>query len=179
MMRNVVCAAATLAAAMIGAGVANASSTVTFNPGTYYLAYTDFGSPVDTLVVSISGGNADFTLSGSDNETFTVPNNSVPDLVLPGPNPVYDVSSLPSYSWDSSAYPYLTFYTNSNGGGMTIGSQPSDVGSNLVNLFQSSDGTGQVFSISGVPEPATWLMMLAGLGLAGAALRSRRRLAVA
>ncbi|MBZ4119981.1 PEPxxWA-CTERM sorting domain-containing protein, partial [Escherichia fergusonii] len=27
----------------------------------------------------------------------------------------------------------------------------------------------------GVPEPATWAMMIAGFGLAGAAARSRRR----
>lgn len=31
----------------------------------------------------------------------------------------------------------------------------------------------------GVPEPATWALMLAGVGLAGAALRRRRRLAMA
>lgn len=30
-----------------------------------------------------------------------------------------------------------------------------------------------------VPEPATWAMMIAGFGLAGAALRSRRRVSVA
>lgn len=39
------------------------------------------------------------------------------------------------------------------------------------NLF--SDGT------FGVPEPATWSMMIMGFGLAGAALRARRRPAVA
>ncbi|MBU1374731.1 MAG: PEPxxWA-CTERM sorting domain-containing protein [Alphaproteobacteria bacterium] len=32
-------------------------------------------------------------------------------------------------------------------------------------------------SESGVPEPATWALMIAGFGLAGTALRSRRRLA--
>ncbi|WP_309606285.1 PEPxxWA-CTERM sorting domain-containing protein [Phenylobacterium sp.] len=33
---------------------------------------------------------------------------------------------------------------------------------------------GDVLSAAGVPEPSTWAMMLAGLGLAGAALRRRR-----
>ena len=34
------------------------------------------------------------------------------------------------------------------------------------------------FNNAGVPEPATWAMMILGFGLAGGALRSRRRLAI-
>jgi hypothetical protein len=39
-------------------------------------------------------------------------------------------------------------------------------------------GAGGLSASGGVPEPATWAMMIAGLGLAGATLRGRRRLAV-
>ena len=35
------------------------------------------------------------------------------------------------------------------------------------------------FEVSAVPEPATWAMMIAGFGLAGAALRRRSKAAVA
>ena len=58
------------------------------------------------------------------------------------------------------------------------------------NAFETGDyqdvtsafGTAQgvfLFSDTGVPEPATWAMMLVGFGLAGAALRRRRQVVVA
>ncbi|MBX9665318.1 MAG: FxDxF family PEP-CTERM protein [Novosphingobium sp.] len=53
-------------------------------------------------------------------------------------------------------------------------------------LFQISEGigggNGGVFldniDVSAVPEPATWAMMLAGFGMIGFGLRSRRKQAV-
>ena len=39
------------------------------------------------------------------------------------------------------------------------------------------DSTGVNFTISSVPEPATWSMMIIGFGLAGAAMRRRAGLA--
>ena len=41
----------------------------------------------------------------------------------------------------------------------------------------SATGTG-TFNIAAVPEPATWAMMIAGFGLVGGSLRSRRNLPV-
>lgn len=35
--------------------------------------------------------------------------------------------------------------------------------------------SGGAIGVAGVPEPATWLMMICGVGLTGAALRARRR----
>jgi hypothetical protein len=46
------------------------------------------------------------------------------------------------------------------------------------NGFYGGDSTGLNFSISAVPEPATWAMLLAGFGMIGFGLRSRRRQAV-
>jgi hypothetical protein len=40
-------------------------------------------------------------------------------------------------------------------------------------------GIGGIASTRGVPEPASWALMLAGVGAIGLALRSRRRLALA
>ena len=41
-----------------------------------------------------------------------------------------------------------------------------------------TDGLGSVVVGSAVPEPASWAMMIAGFGMVGATLRSRRKLAV-
>jgi hypothetical protein len=41
-----------------------------------------------------------------------------------------------------------------------------------------SDGLPYHFSITALPEPATWATMLVGFGLTGAVLRTRRRVAV-
>jgi hypothetical protein len=62
------------------------------------------------------------------------------------------------------------------------------IGGSEVNIFsngaepgndafynQAYDNTSGTFSLSAVPEPATWAMMLVGFGLAGATLRSGRR----
>lgn len=42
-------------------------------------------------------------------------------------------------------------------------------------VFLDNFTTGGAGPISAVPEPATWAMMIAGFGLAGAAIRGRRR----
>lgn len=41
----------------------------------------------------------------------------------------------------------------------------------------SNDSTGVTFTMTRVPEPASWAMLLAGFGLTGAALRRRRAVA--
>lgn len=53
--------------------------------------------------------------------------------------------------------------------GLTIGGD----GAFYVTNF-SAGGPGQVLRIAAVPEPATWLMMIAGFGLVGATLRRRQ-----
>jgi len=161
------CVAGCLGAASNAAAV----DTVTFIPGTYDLAETYLGAPVDTLVVTVSGGVADFTLSGADNATFSVPNDTAPDSFVFGDDPVYSTSII-SESWDTTTYPFLTFWTNGGDGGVTVGSIPGDEGTNLFNTFQSTEGSGQVFTAT--PEPASWALLIAGFAGMGAAVRRSR-----
>jgi hypothetical protein len=70
-------------------------------------------------------------------------------------------------SANGSIQPYLNAY---------IAAAPSLTGNAYVLL--SDDGKSQGFVI-GVPEPATWAMMIMGFGAVGMVMRSRRRLALA
>ena len=165
---------ATIAGMSLIGGTAQAD-TVTFIPGTYYLAESNLGTSVDTLVVSISGGVADFTLTGTDNATFTVPNLATPLGLQFGDSPYFAAPPVTA-SWDLSTYPYLTFWATPNDGGFTAGSVPGDTGSNFINIYQSTDGTGQVFSLlNTTPLPSSWTMMLAGLAGFGFFAVYRRR----
>ncbi len=171
---------AALAAAGLMACAASASAgTITFLAGTYDLSTSYLGDPTDTLVINVSGGVASFDLDSSI--TWSLPDVATPDGdVFGGHNaPYFLASSVTAPSWDTETYGYLTFWASSENGGMTIGAQPGDGGGggvNLVNLFQSSEGTGQVFA---VPEPATWALMLTGFAGLGAAMRARRRAPIA
>ena len=42
-----------------------------------------------------------------------------------------------------------------------------------------SDSTGLNFTLTAVPEPASWALLIAGFGLTGAVLRRRRAVALA
>lgn len=69
------------------------------------------------------------------------------------------------------------------GDGFSCGSASGTVLASGYTLAGVSGGwlarTGSVVSVTAVPEPASWAMMIAGFGLAGAAMRRRRTLAIA
>jgi hypothetical protein len=171
---------AALAAAGLMACAASAqAATITFLAGTYYLSDAYRSAPTDTLVIGVSGGVASFDLDGS--VTWSLPDVVTPDGDAVGGDfaPYFLAGSVTSPSWDTGTYGYLTFWGAVNDGGLTIGAQPGDgggEGNNLYNLFTSSEGPGQVFAI---PEPAVWAMMLTGFAGLGAALRTRRKPAIA
>ncbi len=70
---------------------------------------------------------------------------------------------------------YIVGLTSANGIGLKWGPESYNVGVDNVSFSAS-----RIVPIDpgGVPEPATWAMMLAGFGLIGAAMRRRQKVAV-
>ena len=66
--------------------------------------------------------------------------------------------------------------TNFNGSATLAAGETIDFRVNRAGVIWN-DSTGLAATVTAVPEPATWAMMIAGFGLAGAALRRRRLVA--
>ena len=69
---------------------------------------------------------------------------------------------------------FATYFAQYSTGNYVSLAAPTD------KVFTIQDGTHQSFAIGwpvGVPEPATWALMLSGFGMAGAMLRSQRKAA--
>ncbi len=69
-----------------------------------------------------------------------------------------------------------SFFTDQNGAAINDLSLQSDAGFDFLRVQAQQTGGGGGGGAAGVPEPATWALMIGGLGLAGASLRKRRRL---
>ena len=127
----------------------------------------------------------DFTVDvGADTITVGILSSSRPDGGNVGSSPLVDISltgftglgtmNLQSYTCDVSGNA-----CGAQGFGPTVSRLASDANSFNVGFDIIRTGETYVFGPSldngGVPEPATWALMLGGFGLAGAALRARRR----
>jgi len=67
------------------------------------------------------------------------------------------------------------FITGPNGVGMTdLNSLVSQLGGVVLTHAQGINNHGQVAAISAIPEPETYAMLLAGLGLLGFIARRRK-----
>lgn len=154
-----------------------AADIVHFIPGTYYLTNGGLHAPPnDTLVLTVSGGIANFVMTGADNVTFSVPDASVPTMVDNfGPNAYYNIpGSTITASWNTALYPWINFYGLNSGYGFDINSGSGNhPGAVYATTYESSKGSGKLFTLTSTPEPMT--VALFGAGLAGAAAFRGRR----
>lgn len=124
-----------------------------------------------------------FTLAGTNNVTFSIATSPTPAVYEPGDFTVTDVA----VTGDVNGLYEVAFFTNPYGGFDFVG-EPG-YGYMGPQLFSGSEqfptflsgvytlDNGDILTISEVPEPAAWAMMLGGFAVAGVALRRRRRAA--
>jgi hypothetical protein len=154
-------------------------------PGTFYLVASDgessfdpFGAGFDTSDgLNFSGVGftwiqaADSSWTSLGNQTWVLPA-SIPGCGSENEPTCEPVGHFTSTSfWSPGAIG--TFVIYDSGGGI----------SDVIRTFNGANGAELLFSsdpsLLPVPEPATWALMLVGLGGIGAAMRFRRRAAIA
>ncbi len=138
-------------------------------PGTpgKYIAVQSADTDGSATLTSLGGGFKDFSLFMGSPDTYnsiTFTFFNAPSVTLNGTQ-ISNGGTLFSTTGDQS----LAYRVNFNFGGAIAKSVTlQSIGQNAY----ESDG----WAVSAVPEPATWAMMIAGFGLAGAAIRRRRNI---
>lgn len=166
-----------LAAAAVLAGPANAAFTLANNNGgDGYVAV----NPLDDRIFTLYGANNAIDLNGQDNLTTYGTTAAAARLI----NVRWShVTQDTTANWDPAGW-----FVNSDffqvtddavitgilqGGTFQFQVQPGDNWGFYVYTTDGDFGRG-AFSVSMVPEPASWALLIAGFGLTGAVLRRRR-----
>ena len=170
------------AAALLSCAVAApASAAVTFN-----WEFTDQSHPGQIVTGTISGLVEGFNPASKVTPIVT---NAIVDALEGGNWASYMDGTQFGFTVKNGAVTYANaFYLRGNTQFLTFGSAPA-TGTSVPSLegregSQSNRSQPNRFSLattpaSAVPEPASWAMMISGIGMAGMALRQRRRVRVA
>lgn len=104
-------------------------------------------------------GNHDFSLYSDDGSRLYIDGNLIVDN-----SGVHSPSTVTNSYNLTAGYHSILIYQDENGGGTAL------------TAYMDGNALGGSFlsTTAGVPEPATWGLMLGGFGIAGAAMRRRR-----
>jgi hypothetical protein len=139
-----------------------------------------------TFVLPAQASTLSFVISGVDNATFSLDSKPGPTGQVDvghGANNPYFADVAGTNSGSPIVFPFLTFYTPTDRGGLSAGLQPGDIGTNffdlLGDLIFSGPGSAPVFSpgvfalgadtltVSATPLPAALPLFATGLGVIG------------
>ncbi len=139
-----------------------------------------------------------FNYSGAQGSlSFTLADPSNPDVATPGVGVEYVVSGLENGVASDFGGGVIFASADFFGGFQTLDGNFTTSGAQLYSGSESAptfnlgpvtlvgpdgvttDGALTIAPAAAAPEPSTWALLIAGVGLAGAALRRRRRLALA
>ena len=128
-----------------------------------------FGSPSSTSMIFLKPTGGSVTLNGFDIGAYYHGVNSTQVTIVDGLGAIlYSSGAITVGSGDVASH-FAFGFTSNNGIGIQWGPDAYNTGiDNIDFTFGSLVGGG------GVPEPATWAMMIAGFGLTGMAMRRRR-----
>ena len=181
MKRLFVILAATTAAA---AAVPAHAVTYTTSTEVYGAVGDEIGSPYD--IVTLGSATGDFTGFGTyllNNVSFEVGINSNTVRTVSG---VFGANTVTFAGFFTAPYEVAYTLAIDAADTLTLGGNSYRFG-NIgvkINELTLNAGVGQIATgeltatVSFVPEPATWAMMIGGIGAAGGALRTRRKAAV-
>ena len=178
------------AAALAVAGAAVSAQAATF---AYSFTSNDLSEAATGLLFATSNGDGTFTansgtinLSGSFSDTgggHLVADAAAPatmtspsgffyfdNQLLPGQNPLVLNGGL-LFVLSSAAHHEVNIFSN--------GPSPVANAGTYTLMANTSETTNGAFSLTAVPEPASWALMLVGFGGLGAVLRRRRQLTAA
>lgn len=142
--------------------VTTATSVATGYTGVSYTNSTTAGAPASTGLYYINSGtdSLGFAATGFNNPTIT----TVGALGL-------DVLSANGFEILGNGMAYAAL--NTDGGGLVTGLYSINLGTGAATRVGEFNGTLSGLTISAVPEPGTYALMLAGLGLVGFSAKRR------
>ena len=189
-----------VAASLAGASAAQAATT-TYNvvlngategtnslgTGTGLVTYTDTTHLL--FVSAVFSGLTGTTTASHIHATTPTPFTGTAGVATQTPTFSAFPLGVPSGSFSQTldltqASSYNPAYVTLNGGSVSASEAAlvaaMNAGRSYLNIHTSVFGGGEIRGfLVPVPEPASWMMMLAGFGAAGVAMRRRRRLTVA
>lgn len=159
-----------------GSVLSNAGGFVTSRTGD--MSFVALGTPLTFSTVTATNGTPVGFMSSFGNFIGTIQ-----DLAaVPAPNAVVSFNALGNFTpsgglsaFEAGLASLTVSFTQT--GSLTVGGeQPSISGSFTFASPPALDGGG---SPGGVPEPAEWMMLIAGFGLTGVAMRRRPKVVAA